>query len=178
MAELMTIARPYAEAVFSLAKEQNTVSTWSEQLAGLAAITADKDMQALLASPSFSKADKVSVYASVMGDKLNDQAKNLLNTMAENGRLLAVSDVAESFEVLKAADEKRVLATVISAFDVTDEQKNKLNAALNAKFNAEVEITYEVDSTLLCGIKVKVGDWALDGSALSQLTKLGAAIAQ
>lgn len=178
MAELMTIARPYAEAVFSLAKEQNTVSTWSEQLANLAAITADNAMQAMMASPSYSQADKVSVYASVMGDNLNDQGKNLLNTMAENGRLPALVDVAETFEVLRAADEKRVRATVISAFDVTDEQKNKLNAALNAKFDAEVEITYEVDATLLCGIKVKVGDWALDGSALSQLTKLGAAIAQ
>jgi len=71
-----------------------------------------------------------------------------------------------------------VRATVISAREVTVEQKKILSAALNAKFDAEVEITYEEDSSLVGGIKIKVGDWAIDGSAVSQLNKLGAAIAQ
>ncbi len=178
MAELMTIARPYAEAVFSLAKESNSLPAWSEQLANLGAIAGDKDMQAFIADPSRTEADLVSVFETVMGSNLNDQGKNLLNTMAENVRLAALPEVSEQYEALRAAEEKRVLATVISAFDVTDEQKNKLSAALNAKFGAEVEISYEVDSSLVSGIKIKVGDWAVDGSALSQLNKLGAAIAQ
>lgn len=178
MAELMKIARPYAEAVFALGKEEESLAAWSEQLANLGVITSDAAMQGMLADPARSSAEMISVYEAVMGDNLTSQGKQLLTVMAENKRLAALAEVAEQFEALKAADEKRIRATVISAFDVTEEQKNKLSAALNAKFDADVEISYEVDASLIGGIKIKVGDWALDGSALSQLNKLGAAIAQ
>lgn len=178
MAELMKIARPYAEAVFALAKEEQSLAAWSEQLANLALITRDSAMQAMLADPARSSAEQISVYVAIMGEGLSDQGKQLLTVMAENKRLAALAEVAEQFEALKAADEKRLRANVVSAFDVTEEQKNKLSAALNAKFDAEVEIAYEVDASLIGGIKIKVGDWAIDGSALSQLNKLGAAIAQ
>jgi F-type H+-transporting ATPase subunit delta len=120
----------------------------------------------------------VSVFTEVMGDNLTAEGKSLLETMADNKRLAALTDVTEVFETLRAEDEKRVRATVISARKTTVEQKKILSAALNAKFDAEVEITYEEDSALIGGIKIKVGDWAVDGSAVSQLNKLGAAIAQ
>jgi F-type H+-transporting ATPase subunit delta len=178
MAELMTIARPYAEAVFAVAKEKNTLAAWSDELANLGAIAADAAMQAMIANPAYSDANVMDVFASVMGANLTNEGKNLLTVMAENKRFAALPAVAEIFEDLKAADEKRIRATVMTAFEATDEQKNKLSAALNAKFDADVEITYEMDTTLLAGIKIKVGDWAIDGSAVSQLNKLGAAIAQ
>ena len=178
MAELMTIARPYAEAAFSLALDEKDLSGWSEQLANLATIANDDAMQAMLNSPNYSQADAISVIEGVMGDNLTDGGKNLLNVMAENKRLAALADVSDMFETLKSTEEKKVRATVISARKATTEQKKKLSAALNAKFDAEVEIEYEVDKTLISGIKIKVGDWAVDGSAVSQLNKLGAAIAQ
>jgi len=178
MAELMKIARPYAEAVFALANEEQALAAWSEQLANLSAIAADSSMQAMLDDPARSQADVLSVFEQVMGTNLTAQGKNLLAAMAENKRLPALTEVSGQFETLRAEAEKRVRATVVSAFDVTEEQKNKLSAALNAKFNAEVEIAYEVDASLIGGIKIMVGDWALDGSAQSQLNKLGAAIAQ
>jgi len=178
MAELMTIARPYAEAVFALSIEEQKMQDWSEQLANLAVITSDESMQAMLSNPEYTTDNIVAVYEGVMGDSLTTEGKNLLAAMAENKRLKALPDVAEVFETLKAAEEKRVRATVISARKATVEQKKKLSAALNAKFDAEVEINYEVDESMIAGIKIIVGDWAVDGSALSQLNKLGAAIAQ
>lgn len=178
MAELITIARPYAEAVFALGLEEQNLSDWSEQLASLATIANDDAMQEMLNNPAYSAADVVSVFEGVMGDNLTAGGKNLLAVMAENKRLSALAGVSDMFETLKAAEEKKVRATVISARKPTVEQKKKLSAALNAKFDAEVEIEYEVDETLISGIKIKVGDWAVDGSALSQLNKLGAAIAQ
>ncbi len=178
MAQLITIARPYAEAVFALAKEAQNMAEWSEELANLALISQDDAMQAMIKNPKYSGEDIVTVFTGVMGDSLTKEGKNLLVAMAENKRLAALSDVAEAFEALRAKDEKRVLATVISAREVTVEQKKILSAALNAKFDAEVEITYEEDSSLIGGIKIKVGDWAMDGSATTQLNKLGAAIAQ
>ncbi|GAB6069076.1 F0F1 ATP synthase subunit delta [Thiomicrorhabdus hydrogeniphila] len=178
MAELMTIARPYAEAVFALSLEEQNLAGWSEQLANLATITSDDAMAAMLNNPSYTEESIISVYEGVMGDSLTKEGKNLLAAMAEHKRLNTLPEVAEAFEALKAVEEKRVRATVISARKATVEQKKKLSAALNAKFDAEVEINYEVDDSLIAGIKIIVGDWAIDGSALSQLNKLGAAIAQ
>lgn len=178
MAELMTIARPYAEAAFATAKENNQLTEWSLELANLATIASDEAMQTMIANPSYAAADIISVFEAVMDSKLTKEGKNLLTVMSENKRLEALPLLAEAFEKLKAVEEKRVLATVISARKATVEQKKQLSAALNAKFDAEVEITYEEDPSLIAGIRIKVGDWAVDGSAVSKLNKLGAAIAQ
>lgn len=178
MAELITIARPYAEAAFEVAKEEGKLVEWSEQLANLSAIASDEAMTAYMVNPSVTSEDVLKLLVDVMDSNLNSEVKNLLTVMAENKRLDALSEVAEVFEELKATEDKRVRATVISARKATVEQKKKLSAALNAKFDAEVEITYEEDPSLISGIKIKVGDWVVDGSALSQLNKLGAAIAQ
>lgn len=178
MAQLMTIARPYAEAIFALSQESNNLAAWSEELANLATISQDDAMAAMIKNPAYTNDQIVSVFTDVMGDNLTTEGKGLLAAMASNKRLGALTDVSEVFETLKAQAEKRVRATVVSARKATVEQKKKLSAALNAKFDAEVEITYEVDASLVGGIKVIVGDWAIDGSAQAQLNKLGAAIAQ
>ncbi|MDX1348494.1 MAG: F0F1 ATP synthase subunit delta [Thiomicrorhabdus chilensis] len=178
MAELMTIARPYAEAAFAVAKGKNQLTEWSEELANLSTIASDDAMQAMIGNPEYSDENVLSVFESVMGANLTTEGKNLLTVMAENKRLAALPDVSETFEELKAEEDKRVRATIITARKATVEQKKKLSAALNAKFDAEVEISYEEDPDLIAGIKIKVGDWAIDGSAVSQLNKLGAAIAQ
>ncbi len=178
MAELITIARPYAVAAFEAAKEGNTLAEWSEQLNGLAAIASDEAMQDFMNQPSVTANDVAGLLVEIMGSSLTDEAKNFLTVLAENKRLNALSEIAELFQQLKAKEEKRILATVTSAQKPTEEQKKKLSAALNAKFDAEVEVSYEEDPTLIAGVRIRVGDWAIDGSALSQLNKLGAAIAQ
>lgn len=178
MAELMTIARPYAEAVFTVAKEEGELNAWSESLANIATIVSDETMQAFMSNPETTDAQVAEVINAVLGGKAEKELDNLLIVMSENKRLQALPFVSELFEVMKAEEEKKVRATVISARAATVEQKKKLSAALNAKFDAEVEITYEEDPSLIAGIKIIVGDWAIDGSALSQLKKLGAAIAQ
>lgn len=176
MAELITIARPYAEAIFDLANESKSLDNWSETLQNLATITNTEQMQGLLENPNLSAEQKVSVFVDILGDALNDQAKNLLTVLAENGRLQALPFISEICEELKAEAEKRIKATVLTAFEPTNEQQEKLKAALNAKYDAEVDIDYEVDPSLIGGIKIKVGDWVIDGSARTQLKELGAAI--
>jgi F-type H+-transporting ATPase subunit delta len=178
MAQLITIARPYADAAFANAKEAGKLTERSEELANFSMIASDQNMQALIANPETTKDQIMEVFTSIMKKNLSNEGQNLLTVMAENKRLLALPEVSNLFEDLKAEDEKRVRATIISARKVTVEQTKKLSAALNTKFDAEVEITSEVDASLISGIKIVVGDWAIDGSAQSQLNKLGAAIAQ
>lgn len=177
MAELITTARPYAEAAFSFATENKQLAEWSDNLNNLALIAQDDQMTKFIGNPRHSYAEKISIFESVMGSKLSDSVKNLLVALAENGRLNALPDVAKLFDQLKATAEKRVKATVTSAKKPTAEQQRKLSAALNTKFDAEVDIDYVVDASLISGIRIKVGDWVVDNSAVTQLQKLGAAIA-
>lgn len=177
MAELITTARPYAEAAFSYAKENQCIETWSEMLLAMAYVSTDDGMKKFIANPEYSADQKISIFESVLGNALNAQGKNLLNALAENNRLDALGFISQLFEELRATEEKRVKATVTSAMEPTVEQKSKLSAALNTKFNAEVDITYQVDPSLVAGVRIKVGDWMVDNSAVTQLQKLGAAIA-
>lgn len=177
MAELITTARPYAEAAFSFATENKQLAEWSDSLNNLALIAQDAQMTKFIGNPRHSNAEKVSVFESVMGSKLSDSVKNLLVALADNGRLKALPDVAKLFDQLKATAEKRIKATVTSARKPTAEQQRKLSAALNTKFDAEVDIDYVVDDSLISGIRIKVGDWVVDNTAVTQLQKLGAAIA-
>ena len=129
MAELITIARPYAEAVFALALEEQNLSGWSEELANLAVIASDDAMQVMLDNPSYSSTDSMSVFENIMGDNLTSGGKNLLTVMTENKRLAALAEVSKHFETLKSAEEKKVRATVTSARKLTVEQKKTLSAA-------------------------------------------------
>ncbi len=178
MAQLITIARPYADAAFVNAKETGQLVETSQELVNLAMIANDANMKELVSNPSSSLKDVMEVFTSVMGKSLSKEGQNLLTVMAENKRLAILPEVSTLFEALKDTEEKRVRATVFSARKLTADQNKKLSTALNAKFDAEVEITTEVDTSLISGIKVIVGDWAIDGSAQAQLNKLGAAIAQ
>ncbi len=178
MADTLTIARPYAEAAFEHAKAANALAQWSDILAALAAIAADENAQKVLKNPEVSKADKVKLFVEVLGEALPDDAKNLLNVMAEHDRLLLLPEVAKVYESMRAAAENRIVAQAISALEPTVEQKETLEAALKQKFNADVQVNYSVDADLIAGMRVQIGDWVVDGSARTQLNKLRAAIAQ
>lgn len=177
MAELITTARPYAEAAFGYAKESKQLAQWSEMLQNMALIATDANMAKFLANPKSTLENKLSVFEGVMGASLTQQGKNLLSALAENGRLNTLGHLSALFEQYKAVEENRIKATVTSALATTVEQQSKLSAALNAKFNAEVDINFQVDPSLISGIRIKVGDWVVDNTAVTQLQKLGAAIA-
>lgn len=178
MADTLTIARPYAEAAFEHAKAANALAQWSDILAALAAVAADENAQKVLKNPEVSKTDKVKLFADVLGEALPDDAKNLLKVMAEHDRLLLLPEVAKVYESMRAAAENRIVAQAISALEPTVEQKETLEAALKKKFNADVQVNYSVDADLIAGMRIRIGDWVVDGSARTQLNKLRAAIAQ
>lgn len=178
MAELITIARPYAEAAFSYAKEQNALQSWSDVLADLAAISENEEMVKFLANPSHTKEQKLEIFLSLLGAaSATDAIKNFLVALAEQGRLNTLSFVSKLFEELKATEEKRIKASIASAMELNDEQKSKLSAALNSKFGADVDVEYTTDSALIAGVRIKVGDWVVENTAVTQIQKLGAAIA-
>lgn len=174
MAELSTLARPYAEAVFRLAKEKNALAGWSERLAMLAAIVSDAQMQAVIADPNTSAARAAELVGSIAG--IDEAGKNLLSVLAANDRLTLLQEIAAQYEVLKDEAEGVLEATIVSALEMSDAQKADVMAALKAKFGRDVQATVEVDAGLIGGAVITVGDQVIDGSVKGRLQKMAATL--
>jgi F-type H+-transporting ATPase subunit delta len=174
MAELSTLARPYAEAVFRLAREKNALGEWSGRLATLAAIVSDAQMQAVIADPNTSAARAAELVASIADT--GEAGKSLLTVLAGNDRLTLLPEIAAQYEVLKAQAEGVLEATIVSALEMSEAQKADVMAALKSKFGRDVAATVEVDPSLIGGAVITVGDQVIDGSVKGRLQKMAAAL--
>ena len=176
MAELVTIARPYAEAVFRLAQEKKALSAWSDRLSVLATIAADGQMRGCIGNPELSAAQKSDLFKAVAGASLDGDASNLVHTLAENERLSLLPEIASLFEALKGAEEGIHEATIYSAFPLTDGQSATLVKDLETRFGIKLKVAIVVDQSLIGGVKIVVGDQVLDTSVRGKLDAMGAAL--
>lgn len=174
MAEITTIARPYAQAVFKLASERKELKRWSEMLGLAAAVAADPEMAKVIGNPRFSRSQVVDIFLGVCGERLDELGKNMIRVLADNGRLGLLPEIATLYEIERAQAEGTVEAEVISAMELTDSQKNALAAALKKRLGREVSLNVKVDGSLLGGAIIRAGDTVIDGSATGRLAKLGA----
>ena len=122
MAEARTIARPYAEAVFKLAKAKDELSAWSEMLQLAATVAADEQIRALIGNPKVPPRRLGELLLGICGDRLNDEGRNFILLLAENGRIEILPEVSELFEQLKTQHEGVLDAKIISAFPMSDAQ--------------------------------------------------------
>ncbi len=172
MSDFTTAARPYANAVYDTARENNALDSWSDALANLANVISDSQMSELLDNPELGKIQKGELVVQVLGEKLTEQQQNLVKLMAENGRLKLMPDVVEQFEVARAKAENKIDAEVISAFELTAEQTNELVNTLKNKLGCDITLTTTVDKSLIGGVVIKAGDTIIDASMKSQLDSL------
>ena len=173
MAEKSTIARPYAQAAFDIAKEAGDLKGWSDMLQLLAVVASDALMQDMISNPAIETSKVVDVMTGVAGDNLNDTAKNFVNVLAENHRLNVLPQIAELYEHHRAEAEKTVEAEVTSAFPLSDAQKQQLIDALKNRLGRDVSLVAKTDENIIGGAIVRAGDLVIDGSVSSQLEKLG-----
>lgn len=172
MAEKITLARPYAEAVFALAKENNTLAAWSRMLKIAAMIGADERVQRLIDDPRVSRERLIGLFLGIAGDGLNKDAANLLYLLADNDRLPLLREITALFEELRAEHERTVEAEVLTAYPLTDAQLKQFSAALKKRLGREVRLTPRVDPTLVGGAIVRAGDMVIDGSVQGRLNAL------
>lgn len=177
MAENITIARPYAQAIFSLAQEQGDLGGWSDMLQFAAAVADDAEMVAVIDSPRFDSDQLANLFIEICGDKLNDAGKNMIRVLAENDRLSVLPEVAELFEAERAAVEGTVVAEVTSATALNDAQKESIAAALKKRLGRDVTLECQIDESLLGGAIIRAGDVVIDGSVVGKLEKLTSALA-
>jgi F-type H+-transporting ATPase subunit delta len=169
MAEPTTIARPYAEAAFELARAANALPVWSTMLHYASAIVADPTMARALDNPKLTAADKESLLLSVCGDNLNAEGRSLVRVLVEGERVALLPQIAMLFDERKNDAEGVALARIDSAFPLNDEQVAELKAALEKRFGRKIEPTVNVDPELLGGARITVGDTVIDGSVQAQL---------
>jgi F-type H+-transporting ATPase subunit delta len=176
MAELSTLARPYAKAAFQAAVDAGELQAWSDMLVVASEVAQNEDMAKLLSHPGLTGQQQAQTLIDVCGDKLNGSVQNLVNVLAENKRISLMPQILEQFEHLKAELEKAVDVQIISAFEVSDESKQKLTDALKAKLAKDVRVTTTVDSTLVGGAIIRAGDMVIDGTVRGKLAKLAEAM--
>jgi len=176
MAELATVARPYAEAVFRLAKESNALPAWSDALNLIATVYRDPQMQAAVANPKVTPAEIERLMLAICGERIDGVARNLIQLLVHNRRLSLLTEIRALFEQLKLKDEGKLDAKISSAFPMEDAQRNHVVNLLSSRFKRKINATVIVDANLIGGIKVEVGDKIWDASVRGRLQNMAAAL--
>ncbi|HRL94857.1 MAG: F0F1 ATP synthase subunit delta [Pseudomonas sp. PGPPP3] len=176
MAELTTLARPYAKAAFEYAQAHQQLANWSAMLGLAAAVSQDDTMQRVLKAPRLTSTEKATTFVEVCGDKFDAQARNFLSIVSENNRMELLPEIADMFELYKAEQEKSVDVDVTSAFALNDEQQDKLAKVLSARLGREVRLHAAEDASLIGGVVIRAGDLVIDGSVRGKLAKLAEAL--
>jgi len=176
MAELATLARPYANAAFDVAKSDGELDRWSRMLALLAAAAANESVQILLSAPDVEEVQKAYRLTEICGPELNDRAKRFIQVLAGNKRLTLLPEIQEQFEALRAEEQATLDVTVQSAYPLSEAEQEKLKSALTRRFEREVSMVSEVDASLIGGAVIRAGDTVIDGSLRGRLAKLAETI--
>jgi len=169
MAELTTIARPYAEAAFALARDANALPAWSSMLRYASTVIADPRMAQALDNPRFTAGDKEALLLSVCGDKLDHLGRSFLRVLVEADRVALLPQIDALFDELKNEAEGVAKARIDSAFPLDDRQLAELRTTLEKRFGKRIEATVNVDPALIGGARITVGDTVIDASVAAQL---------
>ena len=181
MAEKSSIARPYAEAAFALAREAGQLSGWSESLHAAGYAVADEALAHMIDTPATDDTVVVDIIADVCKQAVTapvdaGRMLNLLKLLAENGRLLILPEIAEQFDKLKADVENSIDVVLTAAAPVDDVQQEKIITALKKRFGRDINLLFKLDENLIGGARLQVDDLVIDGSIRTGLEKLSSAL--
>jgi F-type H+-transporting ATPase subunit delta len=180
MAELSTIARPYAEALFAAAAADQSAAgvldRWLAVTEELAAVAAHPDVATVVGDPNLSGEQVYGVLTGLLESPPPQAAENFLKLVIENGRLAALPEVAAQFRRLKNAAEGAADCLIESAFELTEAQTAELVWGLSRKFGLKLKPHVKVDPELIGGVRVTVGDHVLDSTVKARLAEMQAAL--
>ncbi len=176
MAELSTLARPYAKAAFEHAAASDTLTSWFNALGLLDMLVADARVGERLRSPSLTQDQRAQLLINVFGEDMEVPVRNFLYVLADNDRLLLLPAIFEQFQTLKADHERLVKVQVTAAAPIDDNQRAKLADALVKRLGRAVNIEVSIDPNLIGGAIIRAGDTVIDGSLRGRLNKLAYAL--
>ncbi|MEQ6885619.1 F0F1 ATP synthase subunit delta [Salicola sp. Rm-C-2C1-2] len=176
MAESTSLARPYARAAFEAARDSGQFDDWSQSLNLLAAITSDGRMASVLRHPGLSAQEKIQLIRDVFENPLPEPVENFIQIMAENRRLPLFPSVAAIFAAYRHEHERIVDVTLTTAFELTDEHKQRLTQALEKRLDRTVELSVQTDQSIIGGVVISAGDEVIDASLRGRLNRLSNAM--
>jgi F-type H+-transporting ATPase subunit delta len=175
MAESLTIARPYADAAFKLAVETNSLAHWSDAFARLASVMQADEARALITNPRLAAASIGAVIGDTAG-QLSTEQRNFVRILAENERLAVLPEIASQFEEQRNRHEDVLDVKVTSAYPLTPQQIADIAATLEQRYGRKVKASADVDSELIGGVSIRVGDEVIDASVRGKLAQLAATL--
>ena len=185
MADNNTVARPYAPAAFEVAQENNALAELSASLSAAKVLLEDGQVVEFLAAPSLTDEERLEflqgLFAKAVGEGsvfagADKHGTNFLRLLLENGRVVALPEIAEQFEALRAKVENTVDAVITSAAPLSDAQQQQMAATLRERFGRDVNISTEIDENLIGGAVIRAGDVVIDGSLRARLDGLANAL--
>ncbi|GHA72095.1 ATP synthase subunit delta [Formosimonas limnophila] len=175
MAEISTIARPYAQAAFDVAQSDNALSNWATFLSDAATVASQPEVHEIANNPRVSAAQLLSLFEAAIG-VTHDSQRNFLATLVNEGRVDALSAISTAFLAHKHAFEGSADAHIVSAYPMADSEVADVTAALEKKFGKKLNATVSVDESLIGGFSVAVGDEVLDMSVRAKLVRMQTAL--
>jgi F-type H+-transporting ATPase subunit delta len=176
MAENVTLARPYAEAAFRVARETGRLEAWHQSLTRLAAVADDAAVRALLDNPNVDVATVTRFFVDVGSPDAGVEEKNFVQLLAENNRLSVTAEIRDLFDDLKNDVEGVKDAHISSAFPLQGTALSDLVADLERRFHCKIQATVTIDPDLIGGVRIAVGDQVIDASVRGKLAQLATAL--
>ena len=187
MADNNTVARPYAQALFEVAQDNNVLGELSESLSAAKALLGDGQVVDYLAAPSFSNDKRLEFLQGLFGKTVGNgsmfaggsqHGTNFFRLLLENDRIAALPEIADQFEALKAKIENTVDAVVTSASPISESQQAAIAASLKQRLGRDVNVSTEIDENLIGGAVIRAGDVVIDGSLRARLEGLANALSK
>jgi len=172
MAELLTMARPYAKAVFELARDEGKFADWSALLGGLAQAVRDPAVAQWIGHPAIGRGQLSQILIDALGSRLSPEGANLVKLLGEYNRLVLAPAISDEYETLRAEAEKRVDVEITTAVVVDAAQQKVLADAIAKRLAREVAVSWKTDESLLAGAVIRAGDLVIDGSVVGELDRL------
>jgi F-type H+-transporting ATPase subunit delta len=172
MANLSSIARPYALAAFDYAREHQQLSAWKAFLTNASLVARDPAVAKLLANHALSAAKLYDLFHDVLKTQLNTEQNNFLLLISQRMRFAALPEITDAFNAYYAALEKLSNVRVVTAVDIQDEFRQKLSKALTKRIQRDVTLHCETDPAIIGGAIIHIGDRVIDGSVRGKLSRL------
>jgi F-type H+-transporting ATPase subunit delta len=176
MAEKLTVARPYARAVFEIAREADALAGWSEFLARARLAAADERIQGLIGNPAVSRDELARLFNELAGESAGEHGANFIRVLADNGRMAWLPEIATEYESLRAEAENVVDVQLTSAVELDAAQRESFANSLRKRLGRDVRLHCDTDEKLLGGAIIRAGDLVIDGSLLGRLERLAGAV--
>jgi len=176
MAEPVTVARPYAEAVFKLAREKSDLAAWSGMLAVIDALVKDPQIQVCIGDPNITSEQLAGLILGVAGDSVDDSGRSFVQVLIANDRLVLLPEIRALYEDLRREAEGILEAKIISALPIEDNQLGDLVARLEAKYQRKVRAEVAFDPGLIGGVRIVIGDKVIDATVRGKLDAMAAAL--